>query len=173
STLSAGVNIVVIADSTGEPIAARVEELAAGEDGLTVVRAEPFRCRDLTDSSFGQTCGNWLERWPALIEDHDPDAVLFLVDGGAGSDLRGLVELPDDRLPTVLREALDVGFDLLTARGAPVVWGTSPAYGPRAELPVHVAMNELVRRREDVRATRALPPPPPTIDESYLSEAAE
>src|SRR5690606_24284612 len=70
---------------------------------------------------------------------------------------------------------LDSGLDLLTARGANVVWGTNPERlldpESRREMPFRVAMRSLLQSRSDLRPTQYIPEVPPDPDAAYLSRA--
>lgn len=111
-------DVLVIPERADDATIQRLEARAADEPSFKVRIAPDFTCTgDLVDVPGGRTCAGWARTWPKLVRDFDPDVVLLV----AGT-------LPGDRVESTgpLAGVLGAGFDLLTRRGATVVWVRPP-----------------------------------------------
>ncbi len=169
-------DVLVLTDEVGAPLAARLGEVAERDESLDVVQGGSFTCDALVGASPDRTCARWQREWPALIERHDPDAVFLFVDDWPADDLQRLAGAGGDPLPDLAVEVVGNGLDLLTADGAKVLWGTNPEGildGERGELPFHVAMTSLLQSRSDLRRTEYIAAVPAEPDEAYLAQTTE
>ena len=87
----------------------------------------------------GDRCDNWPTRWQAALEGFTPDVVVVLVSGWDTTD-RTFPDWGDEPRPigdevydAWLMSEYDAAIDLLTSRGARVVWLTSPCLAERGE----------------------------------------
>ena len=156
-TKSDGVlSILLIADKESAALAPELRTRAEHDDKVRVDVAAPFGCAAVAKAA-PHVCTNWAKEWPALIKRFNPDVVLFQVSDWARSrvaSLSGSTALATQTQWTT-RE-LSAGFDLLTARGATVVWGREGASDigvavRRNNEPFYQAMDTLVTSRSDVR----------------------
>ena len=153
--------------------------MAGEDDSVELTVAKPFQCSGgLVASGSGRTCANWARSWPELVKRHDPDVVLLYADDWAGESLGQLTGTSPQGQADAAAEILGPGVDLLTARGAPVVWaasGTNFADALRRSVrPFNQAMARLKAQRTDlleVIGTR-LPDPATVSHEEYLSRSA-
>ncbi|MEZ5178679.1 MAG: acyltransferase family protein [Acidimicrobiales bacterium] len=171
-------DLLVITDAGGAPVIDRLEALADADDTVSVRRAPRFDCTTLVRSGAGRTCANWVDTWPELIADQNPDIVLLFLDDWPTGDLERLAGKPGADLDALATEVLDGGFDLLTARGAPVLWSASGADFTtklfRSGQPLFHAMEALESSRTDVRRTTGtrLPDPAGLSRQDYLDQSA-
>ncbi len=170
-------DILVIHSAENATIVDRLESLVADDEQITVAAREEFRCEGGTvETATGVTCANWAAEWPALVAEHDPDSVLFFVDGWAGDDLSSLGS--DDATPRETSAALlDAGFDLLTTEGASIATiGSGQRYEVafgRALTPFSQSLADLGTRRDvNIAVSGAMPDPTAVSDEEYLDQSA-
>lgn len=153
-------NVLVVADASAAKVVAALEARAAESENLAVTVAEPLRCDGIASMDDGtQTCAEWLQEWPALIDDVNPDVVLFFVsrwdlaetpkfsDTGPASDHTEALAWTES--------ALRGGLGLLSAQGAPVIWARMPT-SVEEELrspydPFNIAMNQLLKEDMSIR----------------------
>ena len=164
-------DVVVITDQVGRPIADRLEEIAAGDESLVVAAVGSFDCGPVVGDGGTSTCSRWSESWPSLVDAHDPDVVFLYTDTREAAGLEGIA----DASGTPLVDLIGTGVDLLTVNGATVVWGSEPegllaAEGGRA--PFRAAMESLLHNRSDLRATDYLPEVPANPDDAYLARVS-
>ena len=168
-------NVLVVTDAVGEPIARRLEDLAAADETLDVVRAGPFHCGEVVGAAPERTCRAWLETWPTLIGEHDPDVVFLFVDTWPVAELQRVAGGTATPPAEMAAELIRTGLDLLTAHGANVVWGANPDGlldgDSRQTLPFRMAMSSLLRTRSDLRSIEYLPTVPAKPDDAYLTRA--
>jgi peptidoglycan/LPS O-acetylase OafA/YrhL len=159
-------DVLVIADELGAPLARDLEELAGRTDDLAVTVTAPFACDDRPagdpppegppPDNQAAACANWLEEWPRMVAETDPDAVLFQVTAWDADDIAARSGADDlDAQVEWTAAALSTGFDLLSANGAPIVWGQTgldieAALG-RARDPYYRAITRLTASRSDLR----------------------
>jgi hypothetical protein len=151
--------ILIVADgATGAPRADALAELAEDRDDLAVTIGGRFSCAGVAHDADPPICTNWIESWPSLVSEVDPDVVLF--DVGAWDQVPAL-SVSSDLVTQVdwAIESLSAGFNLLTANGATVVWNHEP--GDATNMlrensdPFLVAAEQLTVRRRDVREARS------------------
>lgn len=156
-TQSTGVKIMVVGDSVSRSLGDGLEVWAdeygdvavwnTGSNGCGIARGGEL-VDILGEIPDPEVCNGWHDRWTAQLEDFDPDLVVVLT---------GVWDLIDRRLPDS-ESATSVGdpafddyltgeyieaFDLLSSRGAEVVWLTAPCVGPI--LPGPLADNAALR----------------------------
>lgn len=165
-------DVLVITDAAGEPIARRLDELAATDESFTVVGVGSFDCGHPAGDRGSSTCSAWSATWPSLVDAHDPDVVFLYTDTRAAARLVNVAEASG----TPLAELVGSGLDLLTANGARVVWGSEPellmARAEDRRQVLRVAMESLLHSRQDLRATGYLPEVPATPDDGYLERVS-
>jgi hypothetical protein len=165
-------DVLVITDQVGRPIADRLEEIAATDESLVVAAVGSFDCGPVVGADGSSTCGRWSETWPSLVEAHDPDVVFLYTDTRAATGLEGIADASE----TPLADLIGTGVDLLTVNGATVVWGSEPegllAATDGRRAPFRVAMESLLHNRRDLRATEYLPEVPADPDEAYLARVS-
>lgn len=148
-------DLLVITDETDPGVISRIEELGTTKDDLSVVRAEPFGCSAVEEVDGATACADWVTAWPALIEEHDPDLVLFYVEEWPDAELARLSGLGPDDLTGFAQKVLADGFDRLSANGARILFAAPGASFPvdfaRSVRPFHVAMGVLESQRTDLR----------------------
>ena len=147
-------DVVAITDATATALIDRVEELGEDGDAVRLVRSE-FRCSEVVTDGAVRTCREWLDEWPRLIAEHNPDIVLLFVDDWRADDIRRVSARPPQELAAAAEELLGSGLDLLTSRDAPVLWaqpGASFGVGlQRSTRPFDQAMAALEATRDDLR----------------------
>ena len=121
-------DVVVISDEENMPLAQAVADKGSQSSGTTVTIAQPFRCDGVDPGAA--TCSNWLTEWSALVDQHDPDVVLLMVDHWPPDQMRtdsGLGAAANGAaLQKWVNPVLSAGFDLLTAKGATIVYAQFP-----------------------------------------------
>ncbi len=167
SPLDAEFDVLVVPDQQTAGFASALVERgnALGTFGVTV--AEPFTCEGLAPSADGETCSNWIEEWPALLEEVDPDLVLFYVDDWDVAQIEKLSELSMANDPAAVTawtsSTLDGGFDILTSTGATLMTAQLPLSSTGEvtdpDGPFNLAMDQLVQA--DSAIQRISTPPPP------------
>ena len=172
-------DLLVIPGQADDPVVTRLEELDAGDPSVAITVAEPFTCSGgLVDTDAGRTCASWARSWPALIERHDPDTVVLLVDDWAGESLEELTGLPPAQQADGAAEILDPALDLLSVRGARVVRASfAPDFAEgirRSLLPFNQAMERLETERTDLFKVlgTGLPDPATVTPDEYSSSVA-
>lgn len=170
-------DVLAITDATGTALIDRVEELGEGGDAVRVVRSE-FRCGAAVTDGAVRTCREWLDEWPRLIAEHNPDIVLLFVDEWRADDIRRVSTRPPQELAAAAEELLGAGLDLLTARDAPVLWaqpgGSFGVRMQRSTRPFDQAMAALGATRDDLRQILGgrLPDPAEVGAEEYVDAGA-
>jgi peptidoglycan/LPS O-acetylase OafA/YrhL len=166
-------DVLVITDDAGRPIAERLVDIAATDEALEVVDVGSFECGRLVGDRGSSTCSAWSDAWPSLVEAHDPDVVFLYTDTRAAAGLEDMAEAPG----VPLAEVVGSGLDLLSVDGATVVWGSEPesleAAAADRRAPFRVAMESLLHSRTDLRATNYLPAVPANPDEAYLARVSD
>jgi len=123
-------DVLVIPGAGTAGVTRALQDRGASSDELEVTVGEPFACDGLAELAGEQTCSNWIEEWPALIEAVDPDVVLFYVSGwdvAQIEELSGLDPTADPAAAAVWVESvLEPGLELLTADDATAVWARLP-----------------------------------------------
>lgn len=133
-------DVVVITDRSAVGLGQTLQQQAASVDDLRVTVAAPFGCPG-RDPSQPALCAGWRDEWSALVAQADPDVVLFHVTRWTEAEVEALAGSDSGGLPARIdraASALGAGFDLLTARGATVVWSQDP-----------VGMAEAIRRPKE------------------------
>jgi hypothetical protein len=168
-------DLLVIADAAAGPVTDHLVALGRQDDALDVVDGGTFGCERLERGSEGWRCPAWDEAWAALVDEHDPDAVLLFVEDWAPDDVDRLMgEAGGATEPPagVVEQVLGHGFDVLTARGAPITWavGATPIdeVDARAALPFQRAMGRLLQQRTDVDRSPWLPQRRTPMGRPYL-----
>jgi hypothetical protein len=115
------------------------------------------------------------EVWSELVEEFDPDVVVYyLAAGGGAAELRyrgGWVTECDDAYGTYLRDALRDDADVLGAGGATVALATTP-HAPFVFAAPDVALAGLACRRTTLEAVVAERPGTGIVDmEAFLLDA--
>ena len=146
----------MIADAAGAPLAQALTDAATRSDGLSVKVASPFACTEVAGAAPTATCANWQDEWQRIVADFDPDVVAFAVYDWDAADIARLSGGPDVTDQRAWTEGtLRAGFDLLAARGAPIVWTPGQfAFDDVAELTTNAffgAMAQIVADRPDLR----------------------
>ena len=170
-------NLLVIPATANDPVITQLQRQADPET-VKITVAPPFQCTGgLVATPKGQTCASWAESWPKLIARDDPDAVLVYVNNWAGEPIAQLAGTPVGSNESAAR-ILAPAFDLLTARGAPIVWATSSATFEEALRdslrPFNQAMATLEAQRSDIyRVVGGRLPDPAKVSRSeYLTQSA-
>lgn len=175
-------DVVVIGDATTQPFVDRLEEVAATSDALAVTVAPPFACDGLVEVDGGPTCANFVDDWTPLIDEVDPDVVLFYVtawDVASTATLAGLAPAEPTATVEWAQGVLDRGMGILSARGAPVVWG-EPSQSFEQEFrnandPFHLAIAALLKDNQNVRQILGIEYPTglDVTSEAYVDGAVE
>jgi len=146
-------DLVVIPGRGSDPVIERLAALARADDAVSLQITEPFECNGVTDVTGQRTCASWASSWPTLVEEHDPDVVLLYVDAWQGEELGELARQMGTDEISAATQVLDAGFDILTSRGASVVWASSGTNFAerlrRAEQPFYQAMGRIEHQRTD------------------------
>ena len=172
-------DLLVIPDRADDPVIQGLQQLVHGDRAVRLTMASPFACDGgVVATAHGRTCANWAREWPALISRHNPDAVLLYADNWAGEPLGRLGGSSPAGQTDAAAALLAPAFDLLTARGAPVVWSTS-GMGFAAALrlalhPFNQAMGRLKAQRSDIEEVIGgrLPDPSTVTPQQYVSVSA-
>lgn len=173
------VDLLVLSDEGWEPVATHLEEVAGAQPDLRVTRAGLLACESVVEVPSGRSCASWEERWPALIEEQDPDAVLLLVDELDAASQERVAGPAGDAGGERTGEVLSRGIELLSANGAEVVWAASVAplglAGPEPEppSPFRAAMTRLLRLEPRLHPTDYLATRPAVLDRSYVASSAD
>jgi peptidoglycan/LPS O-acetylase OafA/YrhL/lysophospholipase L1-like esterase len=82
---------------------------------------------------LGDTCDDWPDVWSRKLDDFDPDVVVVLTGGWDIVDRRlpsweKARRIGDDVYDAWLASEFDFAMDLLSSRGARVIWLTTPCY---------------------------------------------
>jgi len=159
-TVAAGddgvLDVLVVSDAAGAPVGPALRDLATGDDELRVTLAAPFSCAGVTRDA-PTVCTNWRNEWPRLVDRVDPDVVLFQVTRWPAAELARLSGSETDRAERAwAAAALDAGFDMLSAKGATIVWNQDPvadvAEAVRRETdPFYTVMLRLTSGRSDTQ----------------------
>ena len=172
-------DVLVVADVGAGPITDHLVAQGQAEDDLEVVDGGTLTCSRLERGPEGWACPEWADRWGSLVEEHDPDAVLLLVDDWDTDELAALVADAggsDEPLDVVAEQVLDEGFHHLSGQGAPITWALSRApldqVQVRAALPFHQAMERLLQQRTDLSASEWLPLRRDPMGEPYLEQVS-
>ncbi|MEZ5245825.1 MAG: acyltransferase family protein [Acidimicrobiales bacterium] len=174
ATADGVLDIVVIHSAANSEIVDALEGVIADEEQIRLAGRDVFRCEGgVVEIDVGATCANWSTEWPGLIDAHDPDVVVLLVEGWDGDDL---AELGADERSTAAR-LLGAGFDLLTANGASVVvTGSGQPYEVellREFTPLYRSFVDL-GGRSDVNVVQGSMPDPDAVSEAeYLDRSAQ
>ena len=172
-------DLLVIPGRADDPVIARIQAEAEKNSKVNVTVADPFRCTGgLVAVTGGKTCANLADSWPELIKQHNPDVTLFAVDNWAGDGVGQLTGAAPAEQSDATVKILSPAFDLLTARGAPVVWaqsGTNFGDALRRSLrPFNQAVGRLRAERSDIFEVIGgrLPDPGKVSHEEYVSRSA-
>jgi peptidoglycan/LPS O-acetylase OafA/YrhL len=172
-------DLLVVPGQADDPVVEQIAAMGRTDPAVKVTVAPPFECSGgLVASEHGRTCANWLRSWPALVKRHDPDAVLLYADGWAGQGLGKLTGAAPQAQAQAAVKILAPGLDMLTARGAPVIWSTSGtdfSDAVRRSLnPFNQAMALLRAQRSDLVEVEGgqLPDPATVSPEDYASRSA-
>jgi peptidoglycan/LPS O-acetylase OafA/YrhL len=170
-------DLLVIADADAGPVTDHLVALGRRDDSVDVVDGGTFGCARLVHGSDGWRCPAWDDAWGALVDEHDPDAVLLFVEDWAPAEVDRLVDEAGggtEAPATVVEQVLGHGFDLLTAEGAPITWavGATPIdeIDARAALPFHLAMARLLQQRTDLDRSPWLPQRRTPMGRPYLEQ---
>ena len=147
-------DVLVITDSPGAPLGPALRSLAAARRDLRIEVAPRFSCAGTERFRGAPICSNWRNDWPALVDDFDPDVVLFHVTDWAVDDIAARSGSSDLAAQTKwTTEALVAGFDLLSAKGATIVWSQDPVDIPEAlrreREPFYPAILRVTSERSD------------------------
>jgi hypothetical protein len=149
-------DVLVITDRDATALGDALAERARGSADLRVTVAPPFSCEGI-DTGPPPLCTGWRETWSGAVETADPDVVLFHVTRWAKDEIAALSGV-DDLAGQIgwTADVLDAGFDLLSARGATVVWSqdrlADEAEGVRRSAePFYPAMLRILSARADTR----------------------
>ncbi len=172
-------SLLVIPGRANDPVVSQLRTLAAADHSITLTVAPPFECTGgLVETKTGRTCANWATSWPQLIQRVNPDSVLLYVDDWGGESLTKLSGLPAQQLPAFATKVLSPALDLLSARGAPVVWASSSTSFAealvRSNLPFVQAMARLKAARSNLYSVigTELPDPTAVSPQQYASQSA-
>lgn len=148
-------DVLVITDRDATALGLALEERADEVDDLRVTVLAPFECSSL-DTAEPTACEGWREEWPRVVAEADPDVVLFHVTRWPEAEIEALSGSPDlaARIDWTA-SVLGAGFDLLTSRGATVVWSQDPVDMTdglrRTSEAFYPAMQRLTSDRVDAR----------------------
>ena len=151
-------DVLVIADPQGLEVAEALRQEARTRPEVDVEVAAPFGCTGAVDAA-PEECPSWQAPWSEAVAEHDPDVVLLYVTRWSKEDIASLSGTRD--LPSQVEwtaAVLGQGIDLLTDRGATVVWGQDHledmAEGLQRDAePFYQAMLEVTTERSDVQAS--------------------
>ncbi|MEQ8842888.1 MAG: acyltransferase family protein [Acidimicrobiales bacterium] len=178
ATADGVLDIVVIHSAESAAVVDELDEILAGEDTIRLAARSVFGCEGgAVPVGAGTTCGNWVDDWPDLVAEHDPDSVLFFVDGWVDDDTSPLSDQPGVAQAEIA-DRLDVGFDLLTSNGASVVAvGSGHDYATgylRGLAPFGRALATLGERADvNVVLSDVMPDPTDISDDTYVETSAE
>ena len=149
-------DVLVIADPQGLEVAEALRQEARTRPEVDVEVAAPFGCTGAVDAA-PEECPSWQAPWSEAVAEHDPDVVLLYVTRWSKEDIASLSGTRD--LPSQVEwtaAVLGQGIDLLTDRGATVVWGQDHledmAEGLQRDAePFYQAMLEVTTERSDVQ----------------------
>ncbi len=149
--------VLVVTDDRGAAVAADMSAAAKKFGHAEVTSVVPFTCTG--PASPPTSCRNWLEQWPKLIEQQNPDVVLFNVSTWDPADIAsvsGLSASAGAAQDAWVSAALAHGFDRLSAKGATILWRPTPAGTLQQgyienNQPFARAMNAFVEQRKDLR----------------------
>ena len=151
--VAATMRVLVIHDDRGSDIAARLGR----RDPSLEIRSVSFPCESAGAGTTDGVCDGWEATWSDAVTAFDPDVVLFHVTGFDISAFPDVVALGNrhDQAQWIASR-LTPGFDLLTSRGARVVWARATLPADQAILrrssnPFWLAMHELATTQPDVR----------------------
>jgi peptidoglycan/LPS O-acetylase OafA/YrhL len=172
-------DLLVVPRRADDPVITRLVADARGRHDVRLTVAPPYSCTGgVVTTGDGKTCASFARSWPELIRRHNPDVVLFYADGWAGTPLTTLGGPSPDAQTNAAVSLLGPAFDLLTARGAPVVWaapGTSELDAYRRSVqPFYQAMARLKAQRNDVKEVIGgrLPDPTKVDPDRYAERSA-
>jgi peptidoglycan/LPS O-acetylase OafA/YrhL len=162
--------VLVIPQSSDSPTMKSLLAYAAKNRDVELTVAPPLTCSGVTRVNGAELCTNWLEDWPSLIKRVDPDVVLFQV---TQWNTNATQKLAPAKSPTVqqqmLQASLSAGFNLLRARGAPIMWSpdqldarTLLVAGPG---PFYEAMDTLTVSSTVLRSEDTSTDPAPLVDQ--------
>ncbi len=171
--------VLVIPGRANDSVVSRLEQDARADPSVSLIVAPPMQCSGgLLETKRGRTCANWARTWPALINRVNPDLVLLYTDNWQGESLGQLSGLIASQQAGFAVRTLAPALDLLTARGAHVLWSSSGgnlAVGlQRATLPFYQAMATLKAQRTDLFTVigTELPDPATVSHEQFVSRSA-
>ncbi len=178
-------DLLVIPPSANDPVIAALRVSVKHDKSVKLTIASPFKCEGglvaVADPKIknAKTCGSWADTWPALIKKHNPDVVLLYADNWAGQRIGVLTHTTSPKnLVGAAQSLLAPALDLLTARGAPVVFASSGldfahAIG-RSLQPFNQAMARLKAQRTDLFDVIGgrLPDPTKVSHSVYVAKSA-
>jgi peptidoglycan/LPS O-acetylase OafA/YrhL len=147
-------DVLVITDAAGAPVGPALRAAAATTDDLRVSIAPEFTCSGV-EGKAPTACTNWLADWPELVAAEDPDVVLFHVTQWVPDEIARLSRSSDPGTQTAwTRATMGAGFDLLSAKGATIVWSQDPVADMAAALrrerePFYAALQAITSERTD------------------------
>ena len=171
-------DLLVIHSAENAAIVDVLEEIIDDDDNIRSERAV-FSCTGgVAEVDGSPTCASWATEWPALIEAHDPDTVLFFVDGWAGDDIATLEVAGAEGAQEVGTALLGTGFDLLTAQGAQIAAiGSGQPYAEsfaRGLAPFFQSLADLGGRPDVNLVVSGAMPDPSVLDaDDYRRTSAE
>lgn len=159
------VTVIAIGDTTGlDVVANELVPALADSASVELVATSAFVCDRVDDGCAGH------QQWLALVERHDPDVVLLHAREWEGFPSLGAGDLTER--VRAMTDQLSAVFDVLTTRGATVVWSRGDATiaeAIRAETdPFFLAMFDLSSTRPDVRRSDAASDDERLIDDLML-----
>lgn len=116
--------VLTIADPGGQGLVSELTEQGSREGVATVTTGPSFGCPPAPAPTRG--CPSWHTAWQQAIDEVDPDVVVLAVTVWRPEDIAaasGLgADAPNDELTRWTEATMLEGIDILTSRGATVVW---------------------------------------------------
>ncbi|GJM37614.1 MAG: hypothetical protein DHS20C19_09810 [Acidimicrobiales bacterium] len=114
-------DILVVHSADNSDVVDELESLVDDDTQIRVAAREVFSCDGgVVEVDDVMVCANWAQTWPDLVSEHDPDTVVWFVDGWAGDDLATLEVSGAETPRAVAASLLAGGFDLLSEQGAAI-----------------------------------------------------
>lgn len=159
----------------GDEAAGELTRLASTVDDDPALRltAVPFTC---VPAATDASCTDWVDTWPTVIEDADPDVVIWLADRWP-DEVAAAVPAEADAAAW-MAAAIDEGVDVLAAEGAAVVHvapgATVGEQFARAVRPFMQAMDDVLASNDHAFSvlSGAMPDPSVVTDEDAFLDAS-